>query len=150
MTLLALQMDLGTLGILFLVLLVLLGAFLFFVKKHSGNDDTTATTTVDDYVASHGEPIDAIVLDATRSNELPAVILVYDSEIVVDGSPIERDKITNVTFYNAGNPYMGNDYLLVITTSLPDRPTIETPIGNDAKLASDAVTRMADHLNLPT
>lgn len=147
---LAILIDPTTLGILALVLIVLLGAFIFFVRARSGREssETPTETTVEDYVNTHGEPEDVIVLDVTRNNELAAVILVYDHEIIVDGNPVQRDKITNVTFYNAANPYVNSEYLLVITTSLPECPTIETPAGSDAKLASDAATRLAGHLDL--
>ena len=139
-------------GTLVLVTIVLLGAFVLFVRWRSGHDDEADTpeATVDDYVAANGEPEDAIIMDVTRSNELAAVVLVYDNDIIVNGNPIARDKITNVTFYNASNPYVNSEYLLVITTSLPECPSVETTIGTDARQASDVVTRLAGHLNLPS
>lgn len=146
---LAQQMNPTTLGIIVLVMLVLLGAFVLFVKSQSSKDsESSNNTTVDEYVAGHGEPVDAIVMDVTRSNELAAVVLVYDNDIIVDGKPIPRDTITGVSFYNAANPYVNSEYMLVISTSRPEHPTVETPIGTDARQASDVVTRLVGHLNL--
>ena len=138
------------LGTLVLVLLVLLGGFVFFAKRNSSRSvaSRVATVTVDDYVASHGDPEDVIVLDATRSNELDAVVLVYGKDLVIEGKPVQRDKITGVTFNNAQNPYVTNEYHLVLNTTIPETPLIDTPIGSDAQYAEDIVAQLSKHLNL--
>lgn len=141
-----------TLGIFVLAMIVLLCIFVLFVKRNSGgyiNDRrNTSEETVDDYVAMHGEPEEIMVTDATRSNELNAVILVYENEIVIEGQPVQRDKITNVTFYNAQNPYLEKEFHLVISTSVPETPTIETPIGSDAESAKEITARLMSLLSL--
>ena len=137
-------------GILVLVLLAGLGCFVYFVKRNSSKSVTSKVSiaTVDDYVASHGEPDDVIVLDATRSNELDAVVLVYGKYLVIEGKLVERDKITGITFYNAQNPYVTSEYHLVVNTTIPETPSVETPIGSDAQYAEDIVAQLSQHLNL--
>jgi hypothetical protein len=143
----------STLGILVLVMFVFLGVFVFFVKRNSAKDATTKTepakviTTVEDYVAMHGEPDTVFVLDATRSNDIDAVILAYEHEIVVEGQPVEREKVTNVTFYNAQNPYMDKEFRMAISATDPERPSVEVPVGNDAQYAEEIVTQLAEFLH---
>lgn len=140
------------LGILILALFVLLGVFIYVARKNSDKDLAAFTAqkdepdTVDDYVAAHGEPEALVVLDATRSNELNSVVLVYENELVVNGEPIERSKVTNVTFNNANNPYVNCDYQLVLTTTIPDKPTVKTPVGSDSQWASEVATQLAEYI----
>ena len=143
-----------TLAIFVIVLLVLLYVFVLFVK-HSSNKGLgkpivgeTDADTVEDYVATHGEPEAVFVLDVTRSNELNAVVLVYEHEVVINGRPVPRDKITKATFYNDANPYLNSDYLLVLHTSLPDQPTIKDSIGTDVEWAKQTTAELAQHLNI--
>lgn len=142
----------STLGIFVVAILVVLGGFMLFIKHKSSGSECINTqssdATVDDYVASHGEPEAVFVLDITRSNELNAVVLVYEHEIVIEGTLIERDKIADVSFYNAQNPYLDKEYHLVFTTTIPDKPTIEAHIGNDAQYAKDIATQLAKHLHI--
>ena len=146
----------STLGIFVLAILVVLGGFMLYIKHKSGSgtgiNTPTPTTTVDDYVASHGDPEAIFVLDITRDNELNAVVLVYENELVIEGKTIERDKITDVTFYNAQNPYLDKEYHLVLKSSIPDEPPIEVPVGNDAQYAKDVATQLVNqlHIDQPT
>ncbi len=150
MILLQYPLSPSAIGILVLAILVALGGFVFFVERRSNKSVTSkvVSATVDDYVASNGEPEDVIVLDATRSNELDAVVLVYEKNLVIEGKPVERDKITGVTFFNAQNPYVTSEYHLVVNTTIPEIPSVDTPIGNDAQYAEDIVTQLSKHLNL--
>lgn len=140
------------LGILILVLFVLLGVFIYFTRRRSDYDLAVLTAkndepdSVDDYVEAHGEPEAVVVLDATRSNELNSVILVYEHELVVNGEPIERSKVTNVTFNNANNPYVNSDYQLVLTTTIPDKTTVKTRVGSDSQWASEVATQLAQYI----
>ena len=142
----------SALGILVLAMIVLLIGFVMFVKRDSRGiapkQIAIEKTSVDDYVASHGEPEAVFVLDATRSNELDAVVLVYEHEIVIEGQPLERDKVSSVTFYNAQNPYVEKEFRLVINTTDPELPSVETPMGCDAQQASEIVTQLMEQLHL--
>ncbi len=140
------------LGILILALFVLLGVFIYLARKHSDKDLAAFTAqkdepdTVDGFVEAHGEPEAVVVLDATRSNELNYVVLVYENELIVNGEPIERGKITNVTFNNANNPYVNSDYQLVLTTTIPDKTTVRTRVGSDSQWASEVATQLAQYI----
>lgn len=142
------QISLTQFLVSFLALVIGIVAFAWVIRRRK--DDFVETNSspklVDDYVNVHGDPIDVVVLDVTRSNELCAVVLVYDHELVINGETIDRSTVTGVTFNNAANPYVGGDYQLVFSTSNPDKPTIKTPVGNDAGWASEVATQMAQYI----
>ncbi len=128
------------------VVLVAILAVYLHMKRQTDGAEHAEPETVDAYVAAHGEPDDVIVLDATRSGELLAVVLVYPGEMIIDGQSVKRDAVTSVTFNNAAVPYMNNQYQLVISTTLPDRPTIKVDVGDDAGRASETAQQMAQHI----
>ena len=131
--------------------LVALAAFVFFMRRRTGGSaptsDVVTAETVDDYIAAHGTPEEVLVLDATRSDELSAVVLVYENEIVIDCKRIERDKVEGVTFYNAQNPYMASEYTLAVTTADPDCPSAIATIGGDVERARELTTHLAELLS---
>ena len=136
-----------TLGIFVVAIIVVLLLFALFVNHKSSvngkNKPLSSTeTTVDDYVAAHGDPETILVLDSIRSNELNYVILIYKDEVIVEGKPIKHDSITDVSFFNAQNPYMDKEYHLVITTHDTDNLTIEVPMGNDLENAENIVNQL--------
>ena len=63
----------------------------------------------------------------------------------MDGKAYDRDTITDVTFNNAANPYVASDYQLVLTTTLPDKPTIKVAMGSDAERAKEIAADIAQH-----
>ena len=131
-----------------LIVIVLYGFYLY-QTKHRDKDNDKQPMTVDDYVATNGEPVDMVVLDATRCNELGAVILVYDHTLVVNGQPIERSEVTGATFNNGAVPYVDNRYQIVLTTTMPDHPTIHIPVGSEATFASEALQQLNQYLSKP-
>lgn len=131
------------------VIVIVLYGFYLYQTKHSDKDHDKQPMTVDDYVAANGEPVDVVVLDATRCNELGAVILVYDHTLVVNGTPIDRDQVTNATFNNGAVPYVDNRYQIVLTTTMPEQPTVHIPVGADAKQASEVLQQLNQYLSKP-
>lgn len=131
-----------------IVAVVVAMVVLWFVAKHQRDNlgPEKAPETVDDYIAANGEPIDMVVLDPTRSNELIAVVLVYDDTLVIEGRALPREAVTDVTFNNASVPYMNSCYQMVVTTTLPDKPTIKTELGSDAEWAKQVTTQIAQYI----
>lgn len=130
-----------------LIVIVLIGFYLYKIEYRE--DDENPPMTVDDYVATNGEPVDMVVLDATRCNELGAVILVYDHTLVVNGQPIERSEVTGATFNNGAVPYVDNRYQIVLTTTMAEQPTIHIPVGADSNFASEALQQLNQYLSKP-
>ena len=142
-------MSYSSMLISFFLLIALITVFAWIVKRRTEHEpEANVQVSVDDYIAQHGEPEAMVLLDATRSNELNAVVLVYDHELVVNGESIDRAAVTDVTFNNASNPYVNCDYQMVLTTTLPDNPVVRTPIGSDAGWASEVTRQLAEAIQL--
>ena len=143
-------MSYSSMLISFLLLIAMITVFAWIVKRRveRSPQSDAEPTTVDDYIAQHGEPEAMVLLDATRSNELNAVVLIYDHELVVNGESIDRVAVTDITFNNASNPYVNCDYQMVLTTTLPDSPVVRTPIGSDAEWASEVTRQLAQAIQL--
>ena len=144
------SMSFSSMLIKLLLLIGIIMVFTWIVKRRGERSPQTDAepSTVDDYIIQHGEPEAIVVLDATRSNELNAVVLVYNHELVVNGESIDRAAVTDVTFNNASNPYVNCDYQMVLTTTLPDNPVVRTPIGSDAEWASEVTRQLAQAIQL--
>lgn len=132
-----------------IMIVIVLYGFYLYQTKHRDKDNDKQPMTVDDYVATNGEPVDMVVLDATRCNELSAVILVYDHTLVVNGQPIECSEVTGATFNNGAVPYVDNRYQIVLTTTMAEQPTVHIPVGADAKFASEVLQQLNQYLSKP-
>ncbi len=132
-----------------IMIVIVLYGFYLYQTRHGDKDNVKQPMTVDDYVAANGEPVDVVVLDATRCNELTAVILVYDHTLVVNGTAIDRDRVTHATFNNGAVPYVDNRYQIVLATTMPEQPTIHIPVGADAKQASEVLQQLNQYLSKP-
>lgn len=142
----------GVTGIFSLVVGYLVG---LFCKKHEpqyeysvSDEPLPATKTVDSLVHLYGEPDDVILFNAARGNEADSVVLVYDSQgfFVVGGVKVRREEIVDVTFNNTANPYMANDYQVVIQTTLREHPSMHFMVGQDLSWAGEVVARLNSYL----
>ena len=52
-----------------------------------------------------------------------------------------------MSFFNAANPYMANDYQVVIKTTSERYPSVYISAGNELGWAKDLSTQIKSHLN---
>ena len=120
-------------------------AWIFRAKKEEPeNDQQNALRT---YINEHGEPEDVIVANPVRGNELSGVILVYRDHLVGGGQHVNRNEVVDCTFNNASNPYIGNEYQLVITTTSLAVPVVRLSLGSDAHWASEVLEQLGKVLS---
>lgn len=97
-------------------------------------------------ISQYGEPDDMIVVNPTRGNESTGVILVYDQQdlLIVNGEPLAKSDIKDVSFNNYAIPFTPNDYRIIITTSIPGHDLIRIPMGagNEAEYAKEIVQQI--------
>lgn len=139
--------DLKTYQLALFALAIVMCIILYFIARRQRLAEVKESpATVEDYTAAHGEPIDVVALDATRTNELNAVILVYEHDLVIGGERVPREAITAATFNNAAVPYADNRYQIVIETTLAEKPVIHADAGCDATWASEALQQLSQYL----
>ena len=95
----------------------------------------------------YGEPDDVVVLDASRANELSALILFYTTQdvMIVEGEELKISDMTDVMPKNMATPYTIDEYAVIINTKNPQHPTIHLRVGYDAGLAREIAEQIYAH-----
>lgn len=124
-----------------LVIAILLYMYKIRKEKNEGTEGPMeANNNLDeDYIREmvmrYGEPENVISVSCLTSPKQSMPVLFYSDGLVAGGSKIPRENILDVTFNNSANPYMVNNYQVIITTDLPDNGLIHITVGNDIDLA---------------
>ena len=95
----------------------------------------------------YGEPDDVVVLDASRANELSALILFYTTQdvMIVEGEELKISDMIDVVPKNMATPYTIDEYAVIINTKNPQHPTIHLRVGYDAGLAREIAEQIYAH-----
>lgn len=98
----------------------------------------------------YGEPDDVVVLDASRANELSALVLFYTAQdvMVVAGEELKISDMVSVIPKNMATPYTVDEYAVIITTKNPQYPTIHLRVGYDGGLAREIASQIYSHCKL--
>ncbi|MBQ5970894.1 MAG: hypothetical protein IJL45_00600 [Prevotella sp.] len=136
--------------LLLLFIAIPLGMFVanYMAKRDEAVDTRHTYSTLDEVTTLYGEPDDVVVLDATRANELTALILFYNTRgiAIVDSHEIAINDITGVAPKNLAIPYMPDDYGIVLSTSLPVCSTIQLSVAGEMGFAQEIASQIATHL----
>ena len=138
----------GPYGLLML-LAIPLAYFLLRIRERA---ETTGVTyaSVEEVEQKYGEPDDVVVLDASRANELPALILFYPANdvVVVAGEELKLSNLVSVMPKNMATPYTVDEYAVIISTNDPNRPIIQLRVGYDGGLAREIATQIDTHIRI--
>lgn len=104
--------------------------------------------SVEEVVQEFGKPDDVVVLDASRANELPALVMFYPSHdlMIVAGEPLKLSDLISVAPKNMATPYTIDEYAVILTTRIPGRPTIPLRVGYDNGLALEIAQQIDAHI----
>lgn len=138
----------GPYGLLML-LAIPLAYFLLRIREKT---ETTGVTyaNVEEVEQKYGEPDDVVVLDASRANELPALILFYPANdvVVVAGEELKLSNLVSVMPKNMATPYTVDEYAVIVSTNDPNRPIIQLRVGYDGGLAREIATQIDTHIRI--
>lgn len=133
------------------LLLLVIVPLAYFITSRKENTETPRVTfaNVEEVEQKYGEPDDVVVLDASRANELPALILFYpDRDLaIIAGEELKLSDLTSVMPKNMATPYTVDEYAVIIGTSDPQRPTIQLRVGYDAVLAGEIAAQIDAHIH---
>ena len=129
-----------------LILLLLVFPFAYYTIKFKEKREPPKVmyATIEDVESKYGEPDDVVVLDASRANELPALILFYPNHdiAIIAGEELKLSSLECVMSKNMATPYTIDEYAVIIGTNDPLRPTIEFRVGYGAVLAGDIAAQI--------
>lgn len=124
----------------------------YFLLRIRERTETTGVTyaSVEEVEQKYGEPDDVVVLDASRANELPALILFYPANdvVVVAGEELKLSNLVSVMPKNMATPYTVDEYAVIISTNDPNRPIIQLRVGYDGGLAREIATQIDTHIRI--
>lgn len=133
---------------LLLLLLVIPLAYFFNKRQEKAESPRVTYGSVEEVERKFGEPDDVVVLDASRANELPALILFYTAQdvMVMAGEEFKISDLVSVMPKNMATPYTVDEYAVVISTKNPQRPTIHLRVGYDGGLAGEIAAQIDAYL----
>jgi hypothetical protein len=138
-------------NIYLLLLLVVIPIGYFYIKYMEKREPPRVTfANTEEVKLKYGEPDDVVVLDASRANEMSALILFYTAQdiVVVAGEELKISDIISVMPKNMATPYTVDEYAIIITTKNPQRPTIHLRVGYDGGLAREITAQIYVHCKL--
>ena len=133
-------------ALLLLLIVIPLGYFTIkFMEKREPPKVIYANT--EEVELKYGEPDDVVVLDASRANELSALILFYTTQdvMIVEGEELKISDMIDVVPKNMATPYTIDEYAVIINTKNPQHPTIHLRVGYDAGLAREIAEQIYAH-----
>lgn len=134
-------------GAVLLLLLLVVPVVWYFTSKRQRETKPESDSMVrqrtfestEEVVKAYGEPTKVVVLDASKANELSALILFYLSldKAIICGCEIRLSDIISVAPKNLATPYTIDEYAVILTTNDVACPTITLRVGYDAGLARE-------------
>lgn len=97
---------------------------------------------INEVINQYGNPVEILstsVLTNTRQ-EMP--LMLYADFLIINKQRIEHEDISDITFNNSSNPYIANDYQVVIT--LLDDTQKSISLGNDIDQARYVMQRLTE------
>ena len=134
-----------------LLLLVVIPIGYFTIKFMEKREPPRAAfANTEEVELKYGEPDDVVVLDASRANELSALVLFYTAQdvMVVAGEELKISEMVSVIPKNMATPYTVDEYAVIITTKNPQYPTIHLRVGYDGGLAREIASQIYSHCKL--
>lgn len=134
-----------------LLLLVVIPIGYFTIKFMEKREPPRAAfANTEEVELKYGEPDDVVVLDASKANELSALVLFYTAQdvMVVAGEELKISDMVSVIPKNMATPYTVDEYAVIITTKNPQYPTIHLRVGYDGGLAREIASQIYSHCKL--
>ena len=132
-----------------LILLIVIPIAYFGIKYTEKLEPTMVTyANTEEVEQKYGQPDDVVVLDASRANELSALILFYTTHdvMVVAGEELKISDMVSVMPKNMATPYVVDEYAVIVSTKNPQRRSIHLRVGYDGGLAREIATQIDTHL----
>ena len=133
---------------LLLLLLAIPIGYFFINRLEKAAPKRITYANIEEVEAKYGQPDDVVVLNATRANELQALMLFYKSQdkVIVCGEEMRLSDMEGVMMKNMATPYTVDEYAVVIATKDPQRPTIHLRVGYDGVLAGELTAQIDRHI----
>lgn len=132
------------------LLLLLVFPLVYLVSKYMEKKQPPRDilANIEEAEMKNGAPDDVVVLDASRANDLSALILFYPENnlMVVAGEELKMSDMVSVMPKNMATPYTIDEYAVIISTKNPQRPAIHLRVGYDGERAREIAAQIDAHI----
>ena len=84
-------------------------------KEELQTDENTEEEYINEVIKQYGEPVEVLSISALTNTRQELPLVLYADFLIINKQRINQEDIINITFNNNANPYIANDYQVIIT-----------------------------------
>ena len=111
-------------------------------KEVLQTDENTEEEYINEVIKQYGEPVEVLSISALTNTRQELPLVLYADFLIINKQRINQEDISDITFNNSANPYIANDYQVIIT--LQDESKKSFSVGNDIDQARYIMQRLTE------
>lgn len=111
-------------------------------KEELQTDENIEEEYINEVIKQYGEPVEVLSISALTNTRQELPLMLYADFLVINKQRINQEDISDITFNNSANPYIANDYQVIIT--LQDESKKSFSVGNDIDQARYIMQRLTE------
>ena len=113
-----------------------------YPKEELQTDENTEEEYINEVIKQYGEPVEVLSISALTNTRQELPLVLYADFLIINKQRINQEDISDITFNNSANPYIANDYQVIIT--LQDESKKSFSVGNDIDQARYIMQRLTE------
>ena len=113
-----------------------------YSKEELQTDENTEEEYINEVIKQYGEPVEVLSISALTNTRQELPLVLYADFLIINKQRINQEDISDITFNNSANPYIANDYQVIIT--LQDESKKSFSVGNDIDQARYIMQRLTE------
>lgn len=113
-----------------------------FPKEELQTDENIEEEYINEVIKQYGEPVEVLSISALTNTRQELPLMLYADFLIINKQRINQEDISDITFNNSANPYIANDYQVIIT--LQDESKKSFSVGNDIDQARYIMQRLTE------
>jgi len=113
-----------------------------YSKEELQTDENTEEEYINEVIKQYGEPVEVLSISALTNTRQELPLVLYADFLIINKQCINQENISGITFNNSANPYIANDYQVIITRQ--DESKKSFSVGNDIDQARYIMQRLTE------
>ena len=84
-------------------------------KEELQTDENIEEEYINEVIKQYGEPVEVLSISALTNTRQELPLVLYADFLIINKQRINQEDISDITFNNSANPYIANDYQVIIT-----------------------------------
>ena len=111
-------------------------------KEELQTDENIEEEYINEVIKQYGEPVEVLSISALTNTRQELPLVLYADFLIINKQCINQENISGITFNNSANPYIANDYQVIITRQ--DESKKSFSVGNDIDQARYIMQRLTE------